>query len=601
MPRILRETASIKEFWLEPDSRSVAPATLGTANVFGKAYEQIPYSEAAGLEIRITPTSNRGILIDFGREVGGYPRLTFGAGHCRKVGVQAVESIQHLLNPLVAEAAAIADPIIYYHHVRARENGQVELPHCGGFRYLWAYPERPGKVKLKSASVTYTPHHSDLDSCGYFLCSDELLNRAWYAGLHTVEMCTVDPALGGVAARHRIAEGDWVVVDGAKRDRLVWTADLAPAGAAIYASTYETDAIRDSLLSLSTFQEKSGYIPACSPGPIPARVASGFFGEYVAWWVVVLYQYYMHTGDEALMREMFPVIKRALAYLHGQCRGGLFRQTPLNMWEWCFTVFRLGKPSYTNVMYYWALNSAASIAHEVGEEDISIGYVSRAFRLGQNIERELRDEGKGVLVDTTVDPGRVPQDANVLAIIAGLTEEPEEARSVLDYIREKMWVEWGSTNVDIPYYRLTPGLQPHNKRVVPFMVNYEALARFAAGDDAGALELIRRCWGTMVDTAPSTTYWEWAGRRGGVDGHFTSLCHGWSAGVLPLLSKYVLGIRPSGPGYRSFKFDPRPSGLEWVEGRVPVPGGFIEARVERKKDGSLERRFKAPKGMTLEG
>lgn len=195
----------------------------------------------------------------------------------------------------------------------------------------------------------------------------------------------------------------------------------------------------------------------------------------------------------------------------------------------------------------------------------------------------------------------MPQDANVLAIIAGLTEEPEEARSVLDYIREKMWVEWGSTNVDIPYYRLTPGLQPHNKRVVPFMVNYEALARFAAGDDAGALELIRRCWGTMVDTAPSTTYWEWAGRRGGVDGHFTSLCHGWSAGVLPLLSKYVLGIRPSGPGYRSFKFDPRPSGLEWVEGRVPVPGGFIEARVERKKDGSLERRFKAPKGMTLEG
>ena len=134
MPRILRETASIKEFWLEPDSRSVAPATLGTANVFGKAYEQIPYSEAAGLEIRITPTSNRGILIDFGREVSGYPRLTFGAGHCRKVGVQAVESLQHLLNPLVAEAAAIADPIIYYHHVRARENGQVELPHFGGFR-----------------------------------------------------------------------------------------------------------------------------------------------------------------------------------------------------------------------------------------------------------------------------------------------------------------------------------------------------------------------------------------------------------------------------------------------------------------------------------
>lgn len=600
MSRILKEAATIKEYWLEPDSRTVEPASLGITNVFGKAYEHIPYSEAAGLELRLTPTSHRGILVDFGREVGGYPRLTFGTGSCRRVGVQAVESLEHLINPLIVDAAAIVDPIVYYEHVRARQNGQVELPHCGGFRYLWVYPERPGRVTLRAASVTYTPHSTDPGSCGYFLCSDDLLNRVWYAGLHTIEMCTIDPALGGVDARHRIAEGDWVVVDGAKRDRLVWTGDLGPAGAAIYSSTYETDAIRDSLLSLSTFQEKSGYIPACSPGPIPARVASGFFGDYVAWWVVVLYQYYMHTGDRELVRELFPVIKRALAYLHGQCRGGLFRQTPLNMMEWCFLVFRLGKPSYTNVMYYWALNGASSIAHEVGEEDVSIGYVSRAFRLGENIERELRDKGRGVLLDTTVDPGRVPQDANVLAIIAGLTEEPEEARRVLDYIRDSMWVEWGSTNVDVPYYRLTPGLQPHNKRVVPFMVNYEALARFAAHDDEGAMELIRRCWGTMVDTEPNTTFWEWAGRRGGVDNHLASLCHGWSAGALPLLSKYVLGIRPSGAGYRNFRFDPRACGLEWVEGRVPVPGGFIEARVERKKDGTYEKRFKAPRGIGQE-
>jgi hypothetical protein len=600
LPGILKETASVKQYWLEPGSRSVEPASLGTTNIIGKAYERIPYSSNAALELKLTPTSHKGILIDFGREVGGYPRLTFGTGGCRRVGVQALESLGHLVNPLVAEPASLADPVVYYSHVRARQNGQVELPHCGGFRYLWVYPERPGRVTLKSASVTYTPHFTDPSSCGYFLSSDELLNRAWYAGLHTVEMCTVDPALGGIDARHRIAEGDWVVVDGAKRDRLVWTADLAPAGAAIYSSTYETEAIRDSLLSLSAFQEKSGYIPACSPGPIPARVASGFFGDYVAWWVVVLYQYYMHTGDSGLMREMFPVIKRALAYLHGQCRGGLFRQTPLNMWEWCFTVFRLGKPSYTNVMYYWALNGASSIAHEVGEEDVSIGYVSRAFRLGENIERELRDEERGVLVDTTVDPGRVPQDANVLSIIAGLTEEPSDARRVLDYIRHNMWVPWGSTNVDIPYYRLTPGFLPHNKRVVPFMVNYETLARFAAKDDEGAMELIRNCWGTMVDTEPNTTFWEWAGRKGGTDGHFTSLCHGWSAGVVPLLSKYVLGLRPSGAGYRNFKFDPRPCGLEWVEGRVPVPGGFIEARVERRKDGTYEKRFKAPKGMAQE-
>jgi hypothetical protein len=136
---------------------------------------------------------------------------------------------------------------------------------------------------------------------------------------------------------------------------------------------------------------------------------------------------------------------------------------------------------------------------------------------------------------------------------------------------------------------------------VPFMNNYEVLARFAARDDAGAMELIRRCWGGMVDSEPGTTFWEWSGKHGGVDGHLTSLCHGWSAGVVPLLSKYVLGLRPSGPGYRSYVFDPRPSGLDWVEGRVPVPGGFIEARVERKKGGGYAMNCRAPKGMISTG
>ncbi len=594
---ILRETSAVKECWLEPGSRTVEPRNLAITSISGKALGIVDYSETAGLELKLTATSFTGILVDFGFEVGGNVRLNFGTGDCRRASVQAVESLEHLFNPVVARTASLADPVIYCRHFRARENGHVDLPHCGGFRYLWIYPERLCRVTLRGVSLSYTPHVADPDACGYFLSSDEMLNRAWYAGLHTVEMCTIDPRLGGIDGKHKIGECDWVIADGAKRDRLVWTADLAVAGAAVYCSFNETAVVRDSLLSLSALQEKSGYIPACTPGSISTRVTAGLFADYVAWWVVALYQYYLHTGDVECVRENFPVIKRALAYMHSQCRGGLFRQGPLNMMEWCFTIFRLGKPAYTNVMYHWALNCASSMAHEIGEDNISVGYVTRAYRLGEMIERNLLDVDRGVLLDTTLDRGRVPQDANALAIVSGLTGELDAARRQLDYLRENEWVAWGATNVDIPYYRLTPGFQPHNKRVIPFMNNYEALARFAARDDAGALELIKRCWGNMVNSEPATTFWEWAGRKGGVDGHLSSLCHAWSAGVVPLLSKYVLGIRTLKPGYKSFVFDPRFIGLEWVEGRVPVPGGFIEARVERKKDGSYKKQFKAPNGI----
>jgi hypothetical protein len=181
-------------------------------------------------------------------------------------------------------------------------------------------------------------------------------------------------------------------------------------------------------------------------------------------------------------------------------------------------------------------------------------------------------------------------------MVSGLVGERDKATSILNYMQRNLWESWGSDNVDVPYYRLTPGFPWHNKRVMPFMNYYEALARFMCEDDDSAVELIRRCWGNMVDREPGTTFWEWAGRRGQVDVHFCSLCHGWSAGVVPLLSKYVLGIRTEGVAYSTFKFDPHPAGLEWVEGRVPVKGGFIEARIEKKKDG-YGVKINAPKGM----
>lgn len=598
MAGILKETKNVKKYWLEPESRTVEPVALMSTTVTGKQIGEIPYSARAGLELRAWTTGIECILVDFGKEVGGYPRLTFGSGNCRRIGVQAVESREHLLKPGLAEAAAPADPALYCHRIKTRSDRPVELPHCGGFRYLWLYPECPGRITLRDVWVEYTPYLAGgPGDCGYFLSSDETLNRAWFAGLHTIEMCTVRPTLGGPDGNHRIGEGDWVLVDGAKRDRLIWTADIGPMGAAVYVSDNNADAVRDSLLSLVSRQEQTGYIPGCSQTTVTGRIASGFFGEYVAWWVVCLYQYYMHTGDRELVEELFPAVKRALHYLHSQCRGGLFRQTPLNMMEWCFTVLRRGRPSYTNVMYYWALNSAAYLANEIRQDEVSAGYVSRAFRLSEAIERALWDEGRGVFLDTTADRNRVPQDANSLAIVSGMVGEPSAQRTILEYIREHMWTEYGSTNVDVPYYRLTPGLEPHNKRVIPFMNNYEALARFAARDDSGAMELIRRCWGDMVDREPGSTFWEWKGRSGGVDNHISSLCHGWSAGVVPLLSKYVLGVRPAAAGYRRFRFEPRLCDLDWAEGRVPVPGGgFIEARVVKVK-GGIEASVKAPKGF----
>lgn len=58
------------------------------------------------------------------------------------------------------------------------------------------------------------------------------------------------------------------------------------------------------------------------------------------------------------------------------------------------------------------------------------------------------------------------------------------------------------------------------------------------------------------------------------------------------LSDYVLGVRPTSSGYRTWTFEPRLGNLAFAEGRVPTPKGVIEARWERVGD-RLKCRVKA--------
>jgi hypothetical protein len=71
--------------------------------------------------------------------------------------------------------------------------------------------------------------------------TDDLLNKIWYAGAYTNQLCTIDPHYGNALvhlgeinssvsdavnvtwwSNYTITEGTSALVDGAKRDRIVW-------------------------------------------------------------------------------------------------------------------------------------------------------------------------------------------------------------------------------------------------------------------------------------------------------------------------------------------------------------------------------------------
>ena len=102
------------------------------------------------------------------------------------------------------------------------------------------------------------------------------------------------------------------------------------------------------------------------------------------------------------------------------------------------------------------------------------------------------------------------------------------------------------------------------KTISPAACMYEAEARFLSGDPESALELIRRCWGTMIRKG-ARTFWEFAPNNG--TDRWIIPAHGWSGGCTYLLSAYVLGIRPGKPGYETLVFCPY-EGFESFKGVV---------------------------------
>ena len=80
--------------------------------------------------------------------------------------------------------------------------------------------------------------------------------------------------------------------------------------------------------------------------------------------------------------------------------------------------------------------------------------------------------------------------------------------------------------------------------VSPVMCTYEAEARFLNGCGADAIDLMKRCWGSMVQKG-AESYWEFAPNSAN---RWSIPAHGWTSGCTYLLGAYVMGVRPMKKG-----------------------------------------------------
>ncbi|WP_329113172.1 alpha-L-rhamnosidase-related protein [Streptomyces sp. NBC_01465] len=546
----------------------------------------------------VAPVEAPSVTIDFGKVVVGYPRVKFTSASDNSPGVRLAfsETRQFLTDRSDFTRAdqaggagrgtdqfAVPAKGADWKDVKGFQFGdKVFADGLHGFRYLKitldaldtdAPAALPwGTVSIDSVSLEFTAYLGTPDTYrGWFLCSDDDLNRYWYGAAYTNELVTdtfrrddVDPRNAWSAS----LEGKLVLQDGAKRDRDPYVGDLAVSARTLYLTHDDAaEAARNVLADLADHQRADGWIP---PASINNYTLPLF--DYPLWWVTCSWDYVLYTGDRAYATRYYPQLLKVLDTWYPSVTddAGLLSKGLNGTGGYGDYAFldRTGRITYYNANYVQALNDAASLATWLGNSADAARWSARADNVAKAVDTHLWDEAAGAYLDSATGPVRHAQDGNSIAITAGIAGA-ERAAAALDHRDRSTQLRYGNAFMDND--TIFGGA---SQRVYAFTSYPEIVARFDSGRAESALDQIRRTYGWMDSHDPGITNWEGIGPNGSLyEDAYTSMAHGWSTGVLPALTHQLLGATPTSPGYATWEVRPNPASVAWAQGQLPTPHG----------------------------
>ncbi len=507
-------------------------------------------SEAGGeAVIRTTPQGNPDsssavLVLDFGREVTGRPRLELEgvAGGIVDMGV-----CESLANGRVTPTRNG----LHFNRFLMRDGPQRwEAFEWDGFRYLQLTVRNcPKPIKLRKVAVNFTSY--PVGNRGSFQSNDSMLNKTWETSRYTVQLCMHD-----------------AYEDCPNREQRQWVGDAYVETKVNYCVFGDTKLAAKYLRQIAQSQRSDGIVMMFWPGDGQGGELSRLnIKDFVLHWISTVWEYYRFTGDQEMVRELFPNIVKALGWFEKRIDsdGLLSNITPWVFGDWA-PIDRRDRNTILNALYYNILRESAQMATLVGEEAAARKYHSLGERTKVAVNELLWDARRGIYVDANVEgvmSHRVSQQANAVCLLYDIAT-PDKRPRILSYI-------FDPERIKLPEkYNPAQASFDEGKDVVqaqPFFMHWVNAALAHIGEFDRLVQLIRSLWGKMID-AGATTIWETWSRE-------ASECHGWSATPAYDLMTYVLGVRGVTAGFGQFAVEPHPAGLEWVRGVFPSVRGDI--------------------------
>lgn len=484
-----------------------------------------------------------GVLLDFGMELQGGLRIVTGYGtNGARIRIRLGESVGECLSD-VGEKGSTND--------HALRDVVLPLPMLSDGEYLssgfrFAHVElldEGAELRLKAINAVFV--HSTRAQVGSFTCSDELINRIYATAARTVQLC---------AQKY--------IWDGIKRDRLVWVGDLYPEVCALLSVCEDDGCVPDSL----------DFVKAETPLP---RWMNNY-PMYSMWWIMIVEEYYRRTGNLAYAMAQKDYFYGLLLQIDGCIAengdfdfGGNFVDWPTHDHAdepegvRCLAKLCAKSARALEALYGTDGSLSEKILRKLSQKDVPVIEKKQIVALKHLSGTPLSDAEKALLVEGGASGFSTFMSYFLLSAQSDLAGEEQALASLKEYYGGMLRLGATSFWEDFDLDWVKGNVCPIDR--IP---------------QAGEID-VHGDYGRFCYT-----------------GYRHSLCHGWSAGVIPFLIGRILGVTPLEAGYKKVRIAPRLGGLSYAEADIPTPQGLLHV-VCRVENGSVRTTVTAPEGIQV--
>ena len=523
---------SRKEFYYAKRIIATEGNVVGAENLIENRDDFVSFSGSNCCILTNENGVHSSVIIDFGREICGGVRILNQAIIAReklqnvKVRLVFGESVSEAMSQIGGKKNATND-----HSPRDFETLLSALSTVDygktGFRFL-KIELLDDNVGIKLKNVIGICELPDVDRIGYIKTDDERLDAILETAFYTSQLNMQDG----------------YILDGIKRDRLVWSGDLFSEILTVLYTFGDAENIPNSLDLLRKTTGKGAWING-----IPT---------YDAWWILNLCTYCKYTGKRDYFRENYDYV-RFIVDEFDACvseSGDMdFKATGKR----CGMEFYLDWPTEgtpdmipgTALIIHYALSTLKDLGYDA--------------ELSEKSEKICKRLSKYIYANTDA------KQVIALQVLAGNRDQA---------LREKL--ERGGA-----------------EGVSTFMSYFILKALDVLGSEK-AIDIAKEYYGAMLDRG-ATTFWEdfnvsWLDGSGRIDeiprdgerdlhgdyGAFCyvglrhSLCHGWSSGVYPFAIEKLLGLDMKSEAFGEVEIRLPDCGIKICEAKIPTPHGDIE-------------------------